>query len=1396
MSKEEEIVDIYKVIKTTVKTKESNGEVKKKHIYTFQTTDETKIRQYIGNKNNWSMLCASNNSETSQLIDVDQYWDFYNVMTPKVEVSFRVGSDWQKLNDNINFNNFFVSATIEDTGYRQLTLELYDRTFTTIQELLYAAIKSSANTSGEKEISQGEETYDLKFVRMPSMTQNNLRIRWGYNENLNELLGKTKFSTTSKVRWNSRENNEPTPTFGSGEVDGSGEKNNISTDVVLMANSLQTTVRNGWEEFYITNYQSNLTNTGIRYTITAVGSDALKLRGYKFVQKYTNIVDKPINVLSILMRMFNYSKTDNGATPKTTSETMAKLVWADDKDLVALKKITFDGNEYISMSTDEQKEDVQKDKENLAKKTTNVNTLKSLLGVISTKAEENGWGEWASTSPKPASWDEYKELAWNAGDSAKAREASVSMQKWVIQKNSWSDTNDYLGHNLVKVNMNNEKEKAPWFFCYALKNNKANFTGDEDIKKQKEAYFTYYLRKHAETYLFPENIPNTGALADEGNVKFYSNRYLRYIKNCIAADNSVYNFEGCSLTDKINSNFLGKQAQRSMVDLFWQIFNTLKVYIKAHYYEYTSLTAIPLPKGIFEVLDNSESKKLFKKLWKGKNIKDLEFYPSTDTLYYSDTTAEMEKLAPKYNKIAANNFATDKVIGEGGGIEFPIYSDKEKYFEKFIKDIDDIEEEKFKNLIEDILRVDSGDLNEASKKNFLGYTKYGVAAAFSLAIGFFGKKFFQQEVYQGKIIFEADGIKYGYIDSQEATLDANLFENRNYCYCKKNLNAKGVCYIYEDDIDDGVYVDDGYISWSKERWQTVADGLYLIDEYLNDNLQENEINDFCDDLANLSASVIGAEKAIIEATSSTEIENWSSAPDQLDKVIEAIENSDELKGSNFLIIDKAKDKKIYDSYINVTNLINSIDKIYKSDMTIDFIKTANEISENIKDLNTEIAELNKTISNKQSSITNDEITLSLGSANDGGYKSISSLLNEFCAACPPYKDYVEEVKKANKKLKNVLSKVKEIKVVFSSDNSTLETLKQKLVSNTLYYNKDNQGLFDIVKGASTEVKNALEKYGFDIAVNTATESVFSTLTNSISEGVEPANKKASEKTFFKGQLNSANYLAGLKYVGDEIYFYIWNFAKNSDSSVDGVAKYIDENGDEQTLDTTTDAPSYSLSWNIIGHESIDNTQIPIIGFSYRTPKIPKNIRRYCWGTGNPTMHVVKNLSITTSSEYAMLSNAAIAKLSIGKGGEKAAIKTTGGNNKIVSGANGAAEAAKEYKNYQCSEKPAYFNKVIKSEEENRITDAMFQAINKGTITVLGDPSLRFGGDVNPYTFPIYLDISLQNEGKTWSSSAVGTKSQMSGVYVVSKITHNINLQGYTTTMEILRYSGINKTVSV
>lgn len=1383
MSKEEEIVDIYKV----TKSKENNR-------YIFKTDDETKISQYIGNKNNWDMLCASNNSETSQLIDVDQYWDFYNVMTPKVEVSFRVGSDWQQLNNNINFNNFFVSATIEDTGYRQLTLELYDRTFVTIQELLYAAIKSSNNTNEEEEVSQGTETYDLKFVRMPSMTQNNLRIRWGYNEDLNELIGNKNFTTKSKLRWNSREINEPTPTFGSGEVDGSNANNNISTDVVLMTNNLQTTVRNGWEEFYITNYQSTLTNTGIRYTITAVGSDALKLRGYKFVQRYTNIVDKPVNVLSILMRMFNYNKTDSGATPKDTSETMAKLVWADDKELVALKKITFDGDEYISMSTDKQKEDIQKDKENLAKKTTNVNTLKSLLGVISTKAEENGWEEWTSTSATPTLWDKYKELPWNAGDSAKAREASVSMQKWVIQKSSWSDTNDYLGYKLVKVNMNNEKEKAPWFFCYALKNNKTNFTGDEDVKNQKEAYFAYYLRKYAENYLFPENIPNTGILADDGNTKFYSNRYLRYIKNCISADNSIYNFEDCGLTDKINSNFSGKQAQKNMVDLFWQIFSTLKDYIKAHYLpdEYMSFTAISLPKGIFEVLNYGESQKLFEKLWTGKNIKNLELYPSTDNLYYNDDTKKLS-LAPDCNTVAANNFAT------GVTNSFPTYTDKKNFFVRFIEDVDGIEEEKFKSLIEDILQVDSGDLNEVSKKNFALYDKYGVAVAFSLAIGFFGKNLFQLKTYQEKINFESTREKYGHINSQEATISAKLFENRTYCYYMKQLNAKGICYVYEDDINDGTPAllgsGSGGQTWTEERWQTVADKLYLIDEYLNDNLQENEISDLCNKLSNLSSSVIGAEKAILEAVSSTEIENWSSAPDQLDKVISAIDNSEELKGGNFLVIDKTEDKKIYDGYKNITSLINGIDKVYNTGTTVNFIKTANEISENIKDLNTEIAELNKTISNKQSSITNDEITLSLGSANDGGYKSVSSLLNEFCAACPPYKDYNEEVKKANKKLKNILSKVKEIKIDFPSDDSVIDSLKQDLKNKEiLYYNKDNQALFDIVKTQNTEVKDALTEYKFSTS-----ESVFSTLTKTISEGVEPANKKVTEEAFFKGQLDNAKYLAGLKYDRGEYYFYIWNFAKSSDGSDDGVVKYVDENGDEQTLDTTADQPSYSLSWNIIGHENINNTQIPIIGFRYRTPKIPKNIRRYCWGTGNPTMHVVKNLSITTSSEYAMLSNAAISQLGIASGGQKIAIKTTGDNNKTILSNTGdnKTDAIKEYKNYQCSETPSYFNKVaLNDNEKNKITDAMFQAINKGTITVLGDPSLRFGGDVNPYTFPIYLDISLQNEGKTWSSSDIGTKSQMSGVYVVSKITHNINLQGYTTTMEILRYSGIDKTVSV
>jgi hypothetical protein len=158
-----------------------------------------------------------------------------------------------------------------------------------------------------------------------------------------------------------------------------------------------------------------------------------------------------------------------------------------------------------------------------------------------------------------------------------------------------------------------------------------------------------------------------------------------------------------------------------------------------------------------------------------------------------------------------------------------------------------------------------------------------------------------------------------------------------------------------------------------------------------------------------------------------------------------------------------------------------------------------------------------------------------------------------------------------------------------------------------------------------------------------------------------------------------------------------------------------------------------------------------------------------------------------------LSSAANSTLELGIGGKKVAIK---GVNRMsnTTGAN-EGEIQAEYDNYKSNEEPAYFKNIVSENDKYSITDAAFQSINKGTITLLGDPSLRFGGYINPMTYPIYLDIDLQNEGVTWKENRA-TKSTLSGVYVVSKITHSINTQGYVTTLEVMRYPGVNEVISV
>lgn len=1310
--------------------------------YTYIQDWKSYNNNYVGEKISW-VIPPQPKALTTEFIDIDKFYNHYNVVSPRVEVEFRTGSgenDWTslkqlvaddgsfiytalierinenktksisekevkmkdgvyktedgkevKVGDNINGgkitainktfsggnnnNNYFVSATIEDTGFRTLQLELFDRTFTTIQAMLFDAIKhaSSQKTSGGTKTTNSKTNFDLEFVEMPALTKNNIRIRYGFNDNVDATVPASYWSaagfnnnfykgSNDKYRWVSRTFNDKEKSSGltDGEAAEGGVANqNVSFDNVLYYLNNQTTILGGFEEFYITNVQSTLTNTGIKYSITAVGSDALKLNGYKFVQKYANIIDKPKNVLASLMRCFNFSGIGTNVSAKNTKQTMLKLVWNDDRPLVPVKKILPTKNGYKAYSVDEQKEELEKDKIILSNYKEKLTVAQRLLGCLTSEAGDD----------------------YIAG--------SIIEQKKLYSKWKLTETDAEKNFNLLTYL---DRGSAIWLNCFA------QIKGITPQSLEKEAFLAYYLKNYGnriaievetgqdEYGLTTNKIYNcdqsdTILIEAPGGGQYYCNIgngfYFSRVARAVLADtvaDNVYNFSNIQLIETINQHYQVKSQQLNKIEAAKRIFNVLKNYITNNLVKDVGGNQfyIKLPISFINALNSNAAKKMayvcYKQTSGGARIGNVDEEPHWTIFRPAEN---MFKNLPK------GQGNGDSGSGDGSG------DIKQNFANKLFRGIKEVSEEDFYEAVETIDNTNLPDpTNEMESSNMNSRSLANLAVVFSYAIGVANMT---GNAWDGNNVTKTIDTD----DKISINLSPNSSEEKKYgivCFdidgLKQTYNASGT------------YADGKPIMISIEKEKDVIETVNA-STYINGFTHDEVAKAFMIDLQREAKSF--KEAYITEEQAIRNNDSWAylSTKEQLEKIVEEINKVDL---SVYKIKQPFEDQmenlfKGIDSFNGVrsgktisTELYNifkekaPLGPVVSSGTTpasretyIDketYISLAQDITKAISKVNDKHGELDKKTRNNESAIASDEITLSLGgpeSAVESSkfYKSVSSLLNEFCNACPPYHDYEAEARRKT----------------------------------------------EYAKGAKQE----------------------------------------------------------------------------------DIAEYVDADGNKQTLDLKGEAPTYSLTWDIIGSYNDGEGEVPVVGLHYRVPRKPNKIRVYKWGTGNPNMHAVKSVNITTSSEFALLSSAANSSLRLGIGGEKVAVKGSNGQ-ALVSGSD-RGEIVAEYNNYKSTEEPAYFKSVISENDQHNITDAAFQTINKGSITILGDPSLRFGGYISPMMYPIYLDIDLQNEGVTWKTNKA-TKSTLSGVYVVSKITHSINTSGYLTTLEVMRYPGINEVITV
>mgnify|MGYP003549048371 CR=1 FL=1 len=84
--------------------------------YTYTTEFKNSNSKYIGEENSWT-IPSQPEALTTEFIDIDRYYNHYNVVSPRVDIEFRTGdgeNDWTSLKQLVTDEGSFVyTATIE-----------------------------------------------------------------------------------------------------------------------------------------------------------------------------------------------------------------------------------------------------------------------------------------------------------------------------------------------------------------------------------------------------------------------------------------------------------------------------------------------------------------------------------------------------------------------------------------------------------------------------------------------------------------------------------------------------------------------------------------------------------------------------------------------------------------------------------------------------------------------------------------------------------------------------------------------------------------------------------------------------------------------------------------------------------------------------------------------------------------------------------------------------------------------------------------------------------------------------------------------------------------------------------------------------------------------------------
>lgn len=239
----------------------------------------------------------------------------------------------------------------------------------------------------------------------------------------------------------------------------------------------------------------------------------------------------------------------------------------------------------------------------------------------------------------------------------------------------------------------------------------------------------------------------------------------------------------------------------------------------------------------------------------------------------------------------------------------------------------------------------------------------------------------------------------------------------------------------------------------------------------------------------------------------------------------------------------------------------------------------------------------------------------------------------------------------------------------------------------------------------------------------------------------------------------------------------------------------------------------TLSWMATKSEDINDKNVYIILYYKKIRKL-ETIKKYTWGPYNPNKTIVKRIQIQNNNEFALLSSVTSTNFN-GKTLVSETVKNRGVDSSkgdLVQVSIDGKELLKKYEEESSGFVTTYASNGPSTKES--IEQALKTSMYSGSIEILGDPSMEFNLRVQPYMYPIYLDVLIpvsdlyfsplykkdiniyDEKFGSMNGKMIGNqrRHELSGFYVITGIIHNFSSSGYTTTLEVSKYPMIENDI--